>query len=89
MNKKYFAITLVVIIILTSAIGYLAYNGTLSKSKPNLIVFAASSLTNVIANMTKAFETANNCNIEVSSASSSTLYTQITARFTMRCLHVG
>ena len=30
MNKKYLAITLVVIIIVASAIGYLAYNGTFS-----------------------------------------------------------
>jgi len=42
-------------------------------------VFIASSLTNVVANMTQAFDKANNCNIIVNSASSSALYTQITA----------
>jgi molybdate transport system substrate-binding protein len=135
MNTKYVAITLVVMIIVASAIGYLAYSGTFSANsnasptpsltatpsptpstmptpttspietstpipiasptptptqqptpKPTasplpttLTVFAASSLTNVIANMTQAFDKANNCNIVVNSASSTTLYTQITA----------
>ncbi len=77
MNRKYLAITLVVIIVVAGALGYLAYNGTFSSKKPTLIVFAASSMTNVIANMTQAFETANNCKIVVNSASSSTLETQI------------
>ncbi len=77
MNKKYLAIALVVIIVVAGALGYLAYNGTFSAKKPTLIVFAASSMTNVIANMTQAFETANNCKIVVNSASSSTLETQI------------
>jgi molybdate transport system substrate-binding protein len=77
MNTKYLAIILAVIIICASVLGYLAYNGTFSAKKPTLIVFAASSLTNVIANMTQAFESANNCKIVVNSASSSTLETQI------------
>ena len=77
MNTKYLALALVVIIVVAGALGYLAYNGTFSAKKPTLIVFAASSLTNVIANMTQAFETANNCKVVVSSASSSTLETQI------------
>jgi molybdate transport system substrate-binding protein len=80
LNKKYLGIILVVVIVIAAVLGYLAYNGTFSaKSKPTLIVFAASSLTNVIANMTQAFENANNCKIVVNSASSSTLYTQITS----------
>ena len=79
MNTKYLAIALVVIIVVASALGYLAVNGTFSAKKPTLIVFAASSMTNVIANMTQAFETANNCKVEVNSASSSALYTQITS----------
>jgi len=79
MNKKYLAIALVIIVAAASAAGYLVYNGTFSAKKLTLIVFAASSLTNVIANMTQAFETANNCKIVVNSASSSTLYTQITS----------
>ena len=44
----------------------------------DLRVFIASSLTNVVANMTAAFNAANNCNLIVNSASSSALYTQIT-----------
>ncbi len=79
MNKKYLATALIVIIIVAGAVGYLAYNGTFSAKKPSLIVFAASSMTNVIANMTQAFENANNCKIVVNSASSSTLETQITS----------
>ncbi|MGD0645363.1 MAG: molybdate ABC transporter substrate-binding protein [Candidatus Bathyarchaeia archaeon] len=81
MDSKYVAMALVVIIVLASAIGYLAYNGTFSsKTTPptTLRVFIASSLDYVVANMTKAFDKANNCNIIVNSASSSTLYTQIT-----------
>jgi molybdate transport system substrate-binding protein len=79
MNKKYLAIALVVIIVVAGALGYIAYNGTFSPKKPTLTVFAASSMTNVIANMTQSFEKANNCNIIVNSASSSALYTQITS----------
>ena len=80
MDKKILGIILAVIIVVAAVIGVLAYNGTFSaKSKPTLIVFAASSMTNVIANMTQAFEKANNCVIKVNSASSSTLYTQITS----------
>lgn len=45
----------------------------------NLRVFIASSLTNVIANMTQAFDQANNCNLIVNSGSSSTLEQQIVA----------
>ena len=33
MNKKYLAIALVVIIVVASALGYLAYNGTFSAKK--------------------------------------------------------
>jgi len=76
MDRKYVAITLVVIIIVASAAGYLAYNGIFS-SKTTLRVFIASSLDYVVANMSQAFDKANNCNIVVNSASSSTLYTQI------------
>ena len=45
----------------------------------DLRVFIASSLTNIVANMTQAFDTANNCNIIVNPGSSSALYTQITS----------
>lgn len=79
MNKKYLGIVLAVVVIVAAVLGVLAYNGTFSPKKTTLTIFAASSLTNVIANMTQAFETANNCNIVVNSASSSTLYTQITS----------
>ncbi|HMK94328.1 MAG TPA: molybdate ABC transporter substrate-binding protein [Candidatus Limnocylindrales bacterium] len=79
MNKKILAVILVVIVVAAVVLGLLAYNGTFtSKSKPTLIVFAASSLTYVIANMTQSFENANNCIIRVNAASSSTLETQIT-----------
>lgn len=79
MKTKFLALILAVVIIVAAVLGVLAYNGTFSSKKPTLIVFAASSLTNVIANMTQSFETANNCKIVVNSASSSTLYTQITS----------
>ena len=62
MNTKYLAIAAIVIIIIAGAVGYLAYNGTFSAKKPTLTVFAASSLTNVIANVTQSFENANNSN---------------------------
>jgi molybdate transport system substrate-binding protein len=45
----------------------------------DLRVFIASSLINVVTNMTKAFEQTNNCHLIVNFAGSSTLYTQITA----------
>ena len=45
----------------------------------DLRIFIASSLTYVVANMTQAFNQANNCNLIVNSASSSALYTQITS----------
>ncbi|MGA3112115.1 MAG: substrate-binding domain-containing protein, partial [Candidatus Bathyarchaeia archaeon] len=44
-----------------------------------LTVFIASSLTNVVANMTAAFDKQYNCNIVVNSGSSSTLEQQIVA----------
>ena len=44
-----------------------------------LTVFAASSLTSVIANMTQAFDKQYNCNLVVNSGSSSTLEQQIVA----------
>ena len=51
---------------------------TPTPSPVDLRVFTASSLTNAVANMTQAFEIANNCHLIVNSASSSALYTQIT-----------
>lgn len=79
MKPKYIAIVLVLVILVASVIGYLAYNGAFSSSKPKLYIDLASSLTNVVVNMTQAFDKANNCVLEVNSASSSTLYTQITS----------
>lgn len=80
MNTKYIIATvLIVIIVVASVLGYLAYTGKFSSSKPTLRVFMASSLVNVVNNMTQSFEKANNCNIVVNEASSSTLYTQITS----------
>jgi molybdate transport system substrate-binding protein len=131
-NNKLIAIILAVIIIIASALGYLAYSGAFSPNNPSPIptatasptptinpsptisttpthpptarptsiptasptpiatatptpqpvdlrIFIASSLTNVVANMTQTFNQANNCNLIVNPSSSSALYTQITA----------
>jgi len=52
---------------------------TATPTPVTLTVFAASSMTNVIANMTQAFDKQYNCNIVVNSGSSSTLEQQIVA----------
>jgi molybdate transport system substrate-binding protein len=52
---------------------------TASPQPVDLRIFIASSLTNIVANMTQAFNQANNCNLIVNSGSSSALYTQITS----------
>lgn len=79
MNIKLASITAIIVIILASVISYLAYNGTFSSdtTKPELRVFIASSLNNVVENMTGKFEKENNCNLIINSGSSSALYTQI------------
>lgn len=131
MNNKLIVAVLVVIIIVASALGYLAYSGAISfnrnpsqtltptatpsptsapipmpttsptitqLAKPtatptatriasptptltpqpvDLRIFIASSLTDVVANMTQAFNQANNCNLIVNPSASSALYTQI------------
>jgi molybdate transport system substrate-binding protein len=124
MINKFIAITLVAIIVIASAAGYVIYNSASQNTNPSptptptaspsptpttitnptvsptpthttsptatptptstptpvdLRVFIASSLTYVVANMTQAFEQANNCHLIINSASSSALYTQITA----------
>ena len=86
MNNKIITIILVVVIICASAGAYVVYsnnvgNNNVSPVPPptDLRIFIASSLTNVVANMTSAFNAANNCNLIVNSASSSALYTQITS----------
>ena len=93
MNTKYLAIILAIIIIVASAVGYLAYTGALNanpKASPTpqptatpqtvtLTIFAASSLTNAIANMTAAFDKQYDCNIVVNSGSSSMLEQQVVA----------
>ncbi len=78
MNKKIIAVAIIVIVVLASVAGYLAYTGTFSP-KPELRVFIASSLNSIVANMTSAFEKANNCHLIINSAGSNTLYTQITS----------
>jgi molybdate transport system substrate-binding protein len=50
-----------------------------SPSPVDLRVDIASSLVHVVANMTAAFEQANNCHLIINSDSSSALYTQITS----------
>jgi molybdate transport system substrate-binding protein len=83
LNRKITSAVLVITIILTSVGGYIAYNGTffvkIAPASIELRVFIASSLTNVVANMTSTFEKTNNCSLIVNSGSSSALYTQITA----------
>ena len=82
MNKKIIAVAVIAIVVLASIAGYLAYTGAFSSnpsSTPELRVFIASSLNSVVANMTTAFEQANNCHLIINSASSSALYTQITS----------
>lgn len=81
MNTKLVSITLIIVIVCASVIGYLGYTGAFSSNtaKPELRVFIASSLTNVVDNMIEEFEQENNCNLVINKASSSALYTQITA----------
>jgi len=91
MVRKLITIALAVIIVCGSAAGYIIYSNSINSNQNpnitpmptlvpiNLRVFIASSLTYIVANMTKAFETANNCHLIINSASSSTLYAQITS----------
>jgi molybdate transport system substrate-binding protein len=83
LNRKIISAILVITIIFISVVGYMAYNGALFvKTTPTTVelrVFIASSLTNVVANMTSTFEKTNNCNLIVNSGSSSALYNQITS----------
>ena len=84
MNGK-ITVAILAIIIMSSVTGYLAYNGAFSinnastANRVELRVFIASSLTNVVANMTSTFEKDNNCKLVVNSGSSSALYAQITS----------
>jgi molybdate transport system substrate-binding protein len=92
MNNKIIASTLITLISCAFAAGYIIHNSISSNQTPqvtptptsaqtptDLRVFIAASLTNVVANMTKAFEAANNCNLIINSGGSSTLHTQITS----------
>lgn len=80
MNTKYLAIGLVIILLCASAVGYYLYSGTASNTQPETLrVFMASSLINVVNNMTNEFNTQNHCNITLNSAGSNTLYQQITS----------
>ena len=83
MNVKIISAVLVITVIFTLVMGYMAYNDTFFvKTTPapiELRVFIASSLTNVVANMTSTFEKTNNCNLIINTGSSSALYTQISA----------
>ncbi len=81
MNKKYVSIALVIVIVCASVAGYLVYSGAFSASPApvELRVFMASSLTNVVQNMTEEFNKENNCNLVINCAGSNTLYQQITS----------
>jgi molybdate transport system substrate-binding protein len=66
---------LIVVIVITSMIGYTVYN---SKTNPvELRVFVASSLTHVVKDMTTQFEEEHNVKLIINTDSSSALYTQI------------
>lgn len=78
MNIKLASIITIITAISASLIGYLAYTGAFSTTKPELRVFIAASLTYVVENMTQEFEQANNCKLLINSGSSGALYTQIT-----------
>jgi molybdate transport system substrate-binding protein len=80
MNNKIVAAVVIIVIACASIAGYAVYSGALSgaSEKPTLYVSIASSLNNVVANMTEAFEQEHNCHLVINSAGSSTLYTQIT-----------
>jgi molybdate transport system substrate-binding protein len=81
MNTKIAATALITIIICVSAASYIIYNsattGNSSAPPVTLRVFMASSLINVVTNMTNEFNAANHCNITLNSAGSNTLYQQI------------
>ena len=82
MINKLMTTVMIIIVVCTSAGGYLIYNGTTSSNTTvpvDLRVDIASSLIHVVANMTQAFEQANNCHLIINSDSSSALYTQITS----------
>ena len=82
MNNKIIATTLIVIMVCAFAAGYIIYNAALQEyhspsAPPTLRVFIASSLINIVSNMTNEFSTKNNCKITLNSAGSNTLYQQI------------
>ena len=82
MNSKYASIIIITVIVCASIVGYLSYRGALSgtATEPTeLRIFVASSLINVVNNMTAQFEKDNNVKLVINQDSSSTLYTQITS----------
>ncbi|MGD6852358.1 MAG: molybdate ABC transporter substrate-binding protein [Candidatus Bathyarchaeia archaeon] len=92
MNTKLTASIIAIIIVIGSVATYMVYSNLSSNpnttppntsptstSTPDLRVFIASSLLRVVENMTDSFEKANNCHLIINSASSSSLYTQITS----------
>ncbi|MDR1991986.1 MAG: molybdate ABC transporter substrate-binding protein [Nitrososphaerota archaeon] len=78
MNTKNTTIALILIITTTVITGYLIHTNNTTNQTPQLRIFAAASLTNVITNMTQEFEQTNNCKLLLNSGSSGALYTQIT-----------
>ena len=82
MNNKIIASAFIIIVVCASVVSYIIYNATLQdKNNPSapatLRVFIASSLINIVSNMTNEFSTKNNCKITLNSAGSNTLYQQI------------
>ncbi|MDR0493589.1 MAG: molybdate ABC transporter substrate-binding protein [Nitrososphaerota archaeon] len=78
MHKTFAATALALILLSASIAGYLIYTNYASSPSTELRIFMAASLTSIVANMTQEFEQTHNCNLLINSASSGTLYTQIT-----------
>jgi molybdate transport system substrate-binding protein len=81
MNTKTFTLTIIIIILFASIFGFYIYCSAQADNPPPevLRVFMASSLINVVNNMTNEFNIQNNCIITLNSAGSNTLYQQITS----------
>jgi molybdate transport system substrate-binding protein len=79
LNNKHLALALFTIIACASGAGYYSYNQTTTTDTAPVMlrVFIASSLINVVNNMTNEFNTQNHCKIILNSAGSNSLYQQI------------
>jgi molybdate transport system substrate-binding protein len=71
------AIAIIIIAAYTLNVGYL--NPASEQERPELRIFVASSLVNVVANQSAAFEQENNCKVTVNIGGSNGLFQQITS----------